>query len=388
METGDNLNRELTGITPGRLRQRTSAKWTRYPDDVLPAWVAEMDFPLADPVRQALTEAIELGDCGYASPAESGLAEAFAGFAKRRLDWPVDPDSVTTSPDVVGAIISLLKVLVPPGGPVAINPPVYHPFFTVAAEAGRDLVEVPLLEGHRLDPEAIDAAFAGGVKALILCNPHNPTGRTARPVELEAIAESALRHGAWVISDEIHAPLTLPGAVHTPFLTLSEAAAERGIALISASKTFNIAGLMCAEIVTASDSAAAAVARLPSGATHCGHLGVIGSTTAFRDGDRWLDDVLAVIDHNRNLLADLLTERLPEAGYRPPEAGYLAWLDLRDAGLGDDPSVPILERGRLALSPGPEFGREGRGFARLNFGTTPDLLEQAVDRIGRAVHRA
>lgn len=379
------LNDRLTGMPLDALRQRQSAKWARYPEDVLPAWVAEMDFPLAEPVRHALTAAIERGDAGYAAPEASGLAEAFAAFADRRLGWTVDPAEVTTAPDVVGAIVSLLRVLTDPGDRVMINPPVYHPFFDVAREAGCELIEVPLGAGHRLDTDGIDAAFASGVRVLVLCHPHNPTGRTVRRDELEAIAESAACHDAWVLSDEIHAPLTLPGARHAPFLTVSEEAAERGIALISASKTFNIAGLNCAQIVTASRTAAKQVARLPFGATHCGHLGVIGSTAAFREGDPWLDDVLAVLDHNRTLLGDLLAERLPEVGYRPPEAGYLAWLDLRALDLGNDPSLPILERGRLAVSPGPQFGREGSGFVRLNFGTTPSLVEEAVERMARAV---
>lgn len=385
MAKRDSLNDQLTGIPIGSLRQRRSAKWARYPEDVLPAWVAEMDFPLAEPVRRALAEAIERGDCGYAAGDQSDLAETFAGFAGRRLSWPVDPAAVTTSPDVVGAIISLLRVLAVPGDRVMINPPVYHPFFDVVGEAGCELVQVPLRGRLELDLDAIDAAFASGVRALVLCHPHNPTGRTVRRNELEAIAESAARHGAWVLSDEIHAPLTLPGARHVPFLTVSEAAAERGIALISASKTFNIAGLNCAEIVTASKTAAGEVAKLPFGSTHCGHLGAIGSTAAFREGDAWLDDLLAVLDHNRTLLGDLLAERLPEVGYRPPEAGYLAWLDLRAFDLGNDPSLPILERGRLAVSPGPQFGREGNGFVRLNFGTTPALVEEAVERMARAV---
>lgn len=380
------LNPELTGVPIERLRTRRSAKWTRYPEDVLPAWVAEMDFPLAEPVRRALNEAVARDDCGYSAPEASPLAGAFAGFAKRRFGWSVEPGSVTAAPDVVGAIIALLRVLTEPGDRVLINPPVYHPFFEVAGEAGCELVEVPLTARRELDPEAIEAAFAAGARVLVLCHPHNPTGRPANHEEMEAIARAAARHGAWILSDEIHAPLTLPGARHVPFLTVSGDAAERGIALISASKTFNIAGLSCAEIVTASETAAREVAKLPFGATHPGHFGVIASTAAFLEGDGWLDDVLAVLDHNRTLLGELLREHLPEVGYRPPEAGYLAWLDLRALDLGDDPSVAILERGRLALSPGPEFGVQGRGFARLNFATPPALLEQAVERLAGAAH--
>ena len=177
-----------------------------------------------------------------------------------------------------------------------------------------------------------------------------------------------------------------PGAEHQPFLAVSEAAAEWGICLSSASKTFNLAGLSCAEYVAASDRTRTVIEELPFGAKHPSHLGVIASEAAFRDGDEWLDQVIARLDGNRNLLKELLTEHLPEVGYRPPEAGYLAWLDCRALDLGDDPSVPVLERGRVALSPGPMFGEQGAGFVRLNIGTSPALIERAVEGIAKVAH--
>ncbi len=380
------LNPELTELSLERLRLRRSAKWARYPADVLPAWVAEMDFPLAEPIKVALGEAIERDDAGYAWPEGVGLAEAFAGFAAERLGWEVDPAAVSPSSDVVGAITAVLRAVAEPGDGVVINTPVYHPFFALIEELGCEIVEAPLVDG-RLDPEAIERCFAAGARALILCSPHNPAGTAPSREDLAAIAEAAERHGAWVLADEIHAPLTLPGAEHVPFLSVSEAAAQRGIAFCSASKSFNLAGLMCAQIVTASEPAAAVIARLPFLATHCGHLGAIASVAAFRAGAAWLDDVIAVLDHNRTLLGELLAERLPEVGYAPPEAGYLAWLDLRALGLGDDPSEPLLERGRVALSPGPQFGPQGAGFARLNIGTSPALVEAAVERIAKGAGR-
>jgi cystathionine beta-lyase len=379
------LNPALTELPLERLRRRRSVKWNRYPEDVLPTWVAEMDFPLAAPVKRALTKAIELDDCGYPDPVE--LGEAFAEFAQQRHGWKVDPAVVSPSPDVVGALTAVLNEVTEPGDSVVINTPVYHPFFAVVEEAGCELVEVPLA-GTELDPAGIDRAFAEGARALILCSPHNPTGSVPSRPQLEAVAASAERHGAWVLADEIHAPLTLAGSEHLPFLSVSEAARRRGIAFWSASKAFNLAGLRCAEIVTGSTETAAVVERLPVSATHCGHLGAIGSIAAFREGGEWLDDVLAVLDRNRALLIELLAERLPEVGFEPPRAGYLAWLEFRGLGLGPDPSEPILERGRLALSPGPQFGPQGGGFARLNFGTSPALVEEAVARICRALGRA
>jgi cystathionine beta-lyase len=378
------LDPTLTELSLERLRRRRSAKWSRYPGDVLPAWVAEMDFPLAAPVKRALLEAIEADDCGYPDPAE--LGESFAEFALRRHGWEVEPAAVSPSPDVVGALTAVLKEVASPGERVILNTPVYHPFFAVIEEAGCELAEAPLA-GTELDVEGIDRAFAAGARALILCSPHNPTGSVPSRAALEAVAASAARHGAWVLADEIHASLTLPGYAHVPFLTVSDAARRCGVAFWSASKAFNLAGLRCAEIVTASEEAAAAIERLPVSATHCGHLGAIGSVAAFREGDGWLDAVLAVLDHNRALLGQLLAERIPEVGYEQPRAGYLAWLDFRQLGLGPDPADPILERGRLALSPGPQFGPQGGGFARLNLGTSPALVEEAVARICRAVGR-
>lgn len=379
------LDPALTELSIERLRGRSSAKWSRYEPDVLPAWVAEMDFPLAPPVKRALAEAIELDDCGYANPAELGLA--FARFAGERHGWEVDPTQVSPSPDVVGAITAVLKELAEPGSRVILTTPVYHPFFAIVEEARCELVEVPL-RGEDLDVGGIERELSRGAKALILCSPHNPTGGVPSREELAAIAAAAARHGAWILADEIHAPLTLPGAEHVPFLTVTEEARERGIAFWSASKAFNLAGLTCAQIVTASDAAAAVVTGLPVSATHCGHLGAIGALAAYREGGEWLDRVLAVLDHNRALLARLLAERLPEVGYEQPRAGYLAWLDFRELGLGEDPSQPLLDRGRVALSPGPQFGPQGAGFARLNLGTSPALVEEAVARIAVAVGRA
>jgi cystathionine beta-lyase len=379
------LNPELIEIPEERLRRRRSAKWAMYPE-ALPAWVAEMDFPLAAPVKRALAEAIELDDCGYAAPAGLGLADAFAGFAAARLGWEVDPAQVTASANVVVAITDVLRELLAPGSRIVINTPVYHPFFAIVEELGCELAEAPLRDGE-LDVEAVERELAAGAVALILCSPHNPTGGVPSREELTAIAAAAARHGAWVLADEIHAPLTLPGAEQVPFLTVSEAAREHGIAFCSASKTFNLAGLQCAQTITASERAAAVIEALPFRAKHGGHLGAIASIAAFREGGPWLDDVLAVLDHNRALLGELLAACLPEVGYRPPRAGYLAWLDFRELGLGDDPAAAILERGGLALNSGPTFGPQGAGFARLNFGTSPALVEAAVERIARAVGR-
>ncbi len=374
-------------MTLDQLRTRRSAKWSWYEPDVLPAWVAEMDFPLAPAIKAALREAIDNDDAGYANPRAAGLGAALAGFAERRLGWAVDPAHVVCLNDVVAAIAELLGVLTEPGDGVILDPPVYHPFFPMIEQAGRTVAEAPLAGGRELDLDAIERCFGAGARVLLLCNPQNPTGAVATRRELERIAAIAAAHGGWVLADEIHAPLVLPGAEHVVFTGVSPEAADRGIVLTSASKAFNIAGLKCAQAITEAGAARARVAELPEIALHCGHFGVLGSVAAFERSDDWLDAVLARLDSNRALLAELLAEHLPEVGYSPPAAGFLAWLDCRELGLGDDPAQAFRERGRVALSSGPTFGTGGAGFARLNFATSPELLEQLVGRMAATVGR-
>lgn len=369
---------DLTDLPLELLRERRSAKWTTYPPEVLPAFVAEMDFPLADPVKEALLQAIRRDDTGYANAPASGLAEAFAGFAERRFGWRLDPGQVTATGDVVGGLKALLRVVTDPGDRVIINPPVYYPFFSIIPETGCETVEVPTLEGGRLDLAGIAAAFSEGARAMILCSPHNPTGSVPTREALEELAEIADRHGAWILADEIHAPLTLPGTTHTPFLDVSPASRRCGICVTSASKTFNIAGLGCALFVTSGERPRDAIARLSPGDKHPGHLGVLAAEAAFTRGEGWLDQVIRQLDHNRHLLTELLEEHLPAAGYVPPDASYLAWVDASQLGMGPDPAAPILERGGTAVSSGPGFGEEGAGYFRLNIGTSPELIEAAV----------
>lgn len=382
------LDPALTELDPERLAQRRSAKWTRFGPEVLPAWVAEMDFPLAPPVKAAVADALELDDLGYANPLlPGGLHEAFAGFAERRWGWELDPAGVVPLVDGVAGLTELLRVLTEPGDSVIVSPPVYGPFFSIVRDAGRELAEVPLAGGRELDLEAIERSFAAGARALLLCNPQNPTGAVLTADCQRAIGDLAAGYGAWVLADEIHAPLVLGDAVHVPFPTTGANAGMRGIVVTSASKAFNVAGLKSALAVSTGEPARAAVERLPEVARHPGHLGVIASVAAFAHGDAWLDSVRAVLEHNRDLLRELLAERLPEVGYAPPSAGYLAWLDFSALGLGDDPAEALRERGAVALSGGPWFGSGGEGRARLNFATSPALLERAVERIARAVGR-
>ena len=376
----------LQALPIDELRQRSSTKWRRYPADVLPLFVAETDFPLAPAITARLARAVELGDTGY-TPPEPGIREAYAGFAARRFGWDLEPRRIRTTCDVMMGVVELLRLVTRPGDRVIVTPPVYPPFYDGVPEAGCEVERVPLLETDddwELDLTGIEAAFAAGATAMLLCNPHNPTGTVHSRESLAALAEIADRHGAHIISDEIHSPLTQPGVVFTPFLAASDAAARVGLTVTSASKAFNLAGLKCALMVTASDHTSAIVDALPDEVEwRTGLFGALAGVAAFEPvSDAWLDSLLATLDANRRLLGDLLAEHVPSARYRIPDAGYLAWVDLSALGWGDNPAVRILRDAKVALHFGPMFGAEGKGHVRVNIGCSPEVLREAVERIG------
>jgi cysteine-S-conjugate beta-lyase len=370
-----------------RLRRRRSEKWRAFPPDVLPAFVAEMDYDVAEPVKAALRSALDLDDCGYANAA--GIGEAFAAFAAARHGWTVDPGLVHLVPDVMAGVDLILSVATEPGDGVVINPPVYPPFFAHISAARRRVVEVPLARRDGrwdLDFDALEAAFAAGARGYLLCNPHNPSGRVFSAADLRRVASLAERYGVIVLADEIHASLTLPGARHTPYVALGGAAAEHGVTLASASKAFNVAGLKAAVAVAASPAMRSLLARLPAASQFgAGLFGVLASLAAWESGGEWLDALIAQLDHARAEFGALLAQRLPEAGYHPPEASYLAWVDVSRLDLGPDPAQVFLDRGRVALGDGLRFGAPGAGHVRVTIGTSSALLAGIVDRMAAAV---
>ncbi len=368
------------------LQRRRSAKWRQHPQEVIPAWIAEMDVNLAEPIAEVLLDAVRSSDTGYRHSGE--LPEALAEFSNLRWGWPIEPSRVMVMPDVVTSISWTIQALTEPGDGVVINSPVYPPFFSCVRDiTRRTLVDVPLMLDstgrYSLNLDGIAAAFARpDVTAILLCSPQNPTGSVPTGHELAEVGRLALEHGVAVISDEIHAPLTLPGQVHRPFLSLAPQGV-RAVALVSASKAWNIAGLKCAQVVAGSDDLVELLTqRIPIEVTYgAGHLGVLASVAAYRAGQPWLDECVAGLDARAHELADLLHEQLPTVGYRIPQASYLAWLDCRALDLGDDPADFFLERARVALSAGVPFGDTGRGFVRLNFGTTSVILADIVNRL-------
>lgn len=379
-------------LTLEQMREHRSAKWSRVPADVLPAWTAEMDVQAAEPVRDALRLAVERSDFGYAGE-PTAVLEAFAGFARDRWGW--DPlagaGRARLFADVGQGAKETLKALTSPGDEVVLNPPVYLSFYPWLASLRLRAREVPMLDvaqGGRLDLEGMQQAFASGARVALLCHPHNPLGLTYPAQDLAALAELAAEHDAVVISDEIHAPLVHPGAPRgfVPFLSVSDAARQVGIALHSPSKAWNTAGLKTAIGLTAVEGR---WPRIPAETDWAPSiLGQYAAVASYTDGREWLEQVRAGLQERTGQLADLLAEHLPGVRYHPGHSSYLAWLDCRELGLGDDPAAFFLEHGRVQLSPGPAFGAGGKGFARLNYGTSEELMTEAVRRMASATRGA
>lgn len=375
----------IDDVSLDELRARTSVKWRHYPDDVLPSWVAEMDFTLAEPIRNALVSAIDRSDTGYRWTDE--VPEALSAFAANEWSWVIAPDRVSVLADVMSAIALAIDSFTDPGSQVVINPPVYPPFFsTVGKVAGREVREVPLVEtdgAFALDRAGLEEAFADPqVQAYVLCSPHNPTGTVHSADDLRAIAELAAHHGVVVIADEVHAPMTLSGAAHTPYLSVAadDAAA---VSIVSASKTWNIPGLKCAQLVGTAHTAPRFVEALPIEATFgVGHFGVLATLAAYRDGGPWRTEMLEVLDRRRRQLFDGVAE-LQGAQMTWPQGSYLAWVRFSD--LGDDPAAVILDEGRLALNSGLPFGAPGLGHARVNYATSKTILDEILLRMGAVV---
>ena len=376
----------LADLSEAELRRRTSTKWRRFAPDVLPMWVAEMDARIAEPVAEALIRAVRDGDTGY--PHGTGYAEAYAAFAADRWGWEPVIDHTRLVPDVMIGISEVLKLLTSAGDSVIVTSPVYPPFYSFVRHLGRRVCAVPLRDDLRLDLPALELAFArasadGAGAAMLLCSPHNPTGTVHTEAELSALAGLAARYRVRIVVDEIHAPLTLPGTPFRPFLSVP--GGEAGVVVTSAAKGWNLTGLK-AGLAVAGPAAAGDLARMPEEVGHgASHLGVIGHSAALRDARAWLDSLLVGLQDNRALLARLLADELPRVDWRPGQATYLAWLDFRGLGLGDDPASELVERARVALTPGAGFGPQGNGFARLNFATSPGLISEAVRRIAAAL---
>jgi cystathionine beta-lyase len=381
---------DFEDVDLARLRARRTVKWSLYGPDVLAAWVAEMDFDVAPVVRAALLDAVAREDFGYVPADLTELTGACADFVLDAYGWAVPAARIFPIADVLSGISAALDVFVAPGAAVVVPTPAYPPFFEVVELTGRPAIATPMTRGSdcdTLDLDAIDAALRHGARAVLLCNPHNPTGRVFTHAELEALAPVVDRHGARVIADEVHAPLVFSGRAHVPYATVSDAAAAHAVTVTSASKAFNLAGLKCAQLIASNHDDAARwralkVFEVP-GPTP---IGIAASTAAYRDGREWWRALVDYLDQNRRALVRMLGDAVPTIASRLPEATFLAWLDCSALGLGD-PARFFLDHARVALSDGPPFGPGCDQFVRLNFATSRGLLERIVDAMGAAVRR-
>ena len=370
-------------------RGTESIKWTLYEEDVLPMWVADMDFRCANPVVEALRKRTEHGIFGYPNEPE-GLRAVITERLKRRYDWTIDPESIVFIPNVyVGFHLTAHAVTQPEDG-VLITPPVYFPILYVPKNVGLrgQLTELSCDDGLRyeVDFDRFEASIDERSRLFILCNPHNPIGRVFTRAELERLAEICEEHDLVICSDEIHADFVFDGRRHVPIATLSPQIDRRTITLMSPAKSFNVAGIPFAFAVISDrglreryENAKMGLVPRPS------VMGFTAALAAFRDGDEWLDNLVAYLQTNRDFAAEFVREELPGVTMTPLEGTYLAWLDFRRTGIAGNPHEVLLEKGRLATIDGARFGPGGEGFVRLNLACPRQTLTEGLERIERAL---
>jgi cysteine-S-conjugate beta-lyase len=367
------------------LHARQSSKWRRHPASVLPAWVAEMDFPVATPIRDAVAAVANAGDYGY--PVDEGPDSIEALGARRlarRFGWQPDPALGFKLTDVMRGMINAIVAFTEPGDGVLVTTPIYPPFLGAIADNHRRVVEArlrPIEEGSALDVDAL-AVAARDARLLLWCNPHNPCGRSFSRRELDAVAQIVDEHDLLVAADEIHADLTYQGATHTPFASLGPHIAARTFSLTSATKAFNLAGVRCAAGYCGSEALLDRYTRHFNPMMHgVSPFGIAATRAAWTAGDDWLARCVAYLDGNRRWFASAVAEHLPAVRHRMPDATYLAWLDARGLALECPPAEHFLDAGKVAFSDGAAFGEAGEGFVRVNLATSRAILEQIVDRM-------
>src|SRR5437763_8419519 len=350
-----------------------------------------MEFAVAEPVQQAIKAIVDRGDYSYAlRQGESRIQEAFAERMASRFGWTLDPESVLPVADLVQAMTACLLAFSEEKEGVVVQTPVYPPFLSTIENTRRRRDPAPLLDtGRRLvcDLDTLPGCGDAATRVVMVCNPHNPSGRVLERRELEAIGELALERDLVILSDEIHCDLVYPGAAHLPMATLSPEIAARTVTLNSATKSFNIPGLRCGVMHFGSEALLDRFrARVPErilGAFNA--VGHDATVAAWRNGQPWLEAVMKVLLANRDRVERWVIDRAPGIRHHRPEATYLAWLDCRGLGLPAPPQEFFLERARVAMNAGRDFGPEGESCVRLNFATSPDILEEILGRLAAAL---
>lgn len=370
-------------------RGTDSLKWHRYGEDVLPLWVADMDFRAPEPVIHALHERVEHGVFGYGTPPPE-LRQVIVERLQRLYGWRVSPGELIFLPGVVTGFNLVCHAFASPGDGALVQTPVYYPILDAPAGAGLTRDEMALTHRpdgrYEIDFDVFEETITDRTRVFILCNPHNPVGRVFRREELERMAETCLRRDVVICSDEIHCDLVFPAYRHEPIASLSPEIADRTVTLMAPSKTYNIPGLRCSVAIVQNRELRKRLRK-----THAdlvGEVNVIGyaaALAAYHDGQPWLDEVLRYLEANLDFLLQYVEASLPSITMTRPEGTYLAWLDCREAGTSGNPHRFFLERARVAVSDGAIFGRGGEGFVRLNFGCPRSTLVEALGRMADAL---
>ena len=374
-----------------RVRNRPGIKWERHGNDVLSAWVADMDVEVPSFITEAVIERVESGGLGYGFYDEPiPVLEAFKNRMRKAFNWEIQTSDVIRVHDVIQGLEWAIRTLSPVGSGIVVQTPVYPPFYSTIEASGRHWVANPLLateDGWALDFDHLESVAADPeVSTLLLCHPHNPCGLVMTQEDLAKIVDIAERNDLVVVSDEIHCDLVYTPHRHVPAASISELASQRTVTITAATKTFNMAGLRMAFVHTESERYGPQLKEISTRMIGgINGLGQVATVAGWEHGDDWLAELVAGLAHNRHLLSDLLSELLPGVVYRRPQATYLSWLDCRELDLGHNPAELFLSRGQVALNSGLDFGPEGTGHVRLNFATSPELLTMIVERMAAAL---
>lgn len=372
-------------------RSTNSNKWRKYPADILPLWVADMDFPSPEPVVRAMRERVEHGVFGYGFEGPE-FAEVFVDRAQKRYGWTIAPESLVLVPGVIPGLNVACRALTTPGDGLLMQLPVYPPI--LRSPTNHELTRDGAMLGREADGryvadlDAFRAAITPRTRAFVLCNPHNPVGRVFTRAELEGMARVCLERDLAIIADEIHCDLLFAGQRHVPIASLAPEVERRTITLMAPSKTFNLAGLKVSVAVIPEQALRERfmAARGDFVQAQVNIMGYTAALAAYRDGDAWLGDLLRYLEANRDYTVDYVRRHLPGVRTTAPEGTYLAWLDCRQAGpAAADPFTFFLERAKVALNDGALFGPGGQGFVRMNFGTPRALLTEGLERMRRAL---
>lgn len=373
-------------------RASDSSKWHFYSEDVLPMWVADMDFRSPAPILRAMHERVDHGVFGYGGLTNK-LREVIAERMLRLYHWQIQPEAVVSLPGLVCGLNVVSRAIGERGDGVLVSAPVYPPFLSAPINQERELQSALLAKGERkghlyydVDYERFEAAVRPNTRLFILCNPHNPIGRAYTPAELSQMAEICLRHDLVICSDEIHCDLLLGGTVHTPLASLSPELADRTITLMAPSKTFNVPGLGCSIAIIPNADLRKKMQKAANGIVpHVNLMGYAAAVAAYTECEDWLTALRVYLTANRDFALNYIAERLPQLRTTAPEATYLAWIDCRESGIDGNPQKFFLEHAKVALNDGAVFGQGGEGFVRLNFGCPRALLEQGLEAMRKAL---